>query len=908
MNAERWRQVDRLYHLALEREPGDRAAFLAQACQGDEELRRDLDELLAQDSSIDNILERPAANLLDRPAPEVGADWFTQSTITYPVPAAHVPFPPGAILAQRYRIVHLLGRGGMGEVYRADDLLLEQPVALKFLPSAATASASLLSRFRNEVRTARQVSHPNVCRVHDIGEAEGLTYLSMEYVDGEDLASLLRRIGKLPQDKALEIARQLCAGLAAAHDKGVIHRDLKPANIMLDGKGHVRITDFGIAGVAEQIRDVGSGTPAYMSPEQKAGKEVTTRSDLYSLGLVLYEMFTGKRRTSTESNPTDLVKGLDPAVDRVILRCLEEEPKRRPSSALNVAMALPGGDPIAAALAAGETPSPEMVAASGEKEGFSARTAVLCFVGVVVLIAAGTLMSPRLSLFGPGRAQIDIPPEALAFRAQDILKQLGYTEQPQSTAYGFDCCDAANLRFVEQHGARRDALLASHQPPVIRFWYRQHQGQFLADPATGAITYDLPANVEPEMVRLALDAKGRLIALEARPWETVASGASNWTFLFAAAGLDLARFTPVSPERVPPMAVDMRMAWTGTYGQGRPEQVRVEAAAWQGRPVYFDVAGDWHRQSESTGPPRPVQAVLAFLGVCVVGGAALMAWRNLRLGRGDQKGAGRIAAFVFLSGMCARLLATAHVASFWEFQLLVSRISVAGFISGLVWLAYLAIEPYARRHWPDSLISWNRLLAGRLRDPLVASHVLAGFFALWAGVIIFIITESALVAVSAPPMPEVPPSIASLNSTKDFAAGILRAVGDVLVNGMEFLVLVMLLRLLLRRVWIADLLTAAVLGLAGVALDFSNPYRFAVTWAAYMLLFYVFLWLLGRFGLLAVMAMFLVNNLIGTIPYASFTSWYVGRLLVANGIMVAIAVWALWVILSAKRGTESAPA
>jgi serine/threonine-protein kinase len=117
----------------------------------------------------------------------------------------------------------------MGEVYRADDLMLGQAVALKFLSAAATASDSMLTRFRNEVRTARQISHPNVCRVYDIGEAEGLTYLTMEYVDGEDLASLLRRIGKLPQDKALEIGRQLCAGLAAAHEKGVVHRDLKPA-------------------------------------------------------------------------------------------------------------------------------------------------------------------------------------------------------------------------------------------------------------------------------------------------------------------------------------------------------------------------------------------------------------------------------------------------------------------------------------------------------------------------------------------------------------------------------------------------------------------------------------------------------------------------------------------------------
>jgi serine/threonine protein kinase len=122
-------------------------------------------------------------------------------------------FPPGTLLAQRYRVVSLLGRGGMGEVYRANDLLLGQTVALKFLPAQWTSDETTLARFRNEVRIARQISHPNVCRVYDIGEAEGSTYLSMEYVDGEDLASLLRRIGRLPQDKALEIAGQLCAGL-----------------------------------------------------------------------------------------------------------------------------------------------------------------------------------------------------------------------------------------------------------------------------------------------------------------------------------------------------------------------------------------------------------------------------------------------------------------------------------------------------------------------------------------------------------------------------------------------------------------------------------------------------------------------------------------------------------------------
>src|SRR5579872_5903121 len=196
-------------------------------------------------------------------------------------------FLPGRLIAGRYRIIALLGKGGMGEVYRADDLTLGQAVALKFLPDAAASDEALLERFRNEVRIARRVSHPNVCRVYDVGEVDGQTFFTMEYVDGEDLASLLRRIGRLPHDKAVEIARQLCAGLAAAHERGVVHRDLKPANVMIDGDGNVRITDFGLAVATSDADAAHAGTPQYMAPEQLRGARASVRSDLYALGLVL---------------------------------------------------------------------------------------------------------------------------------------------------------------------------------------------------------------------------------------------------------------------------------------------------------------------------------------------------------------------------------------------------------------------------------------------------------------------------------------------------------------------------------------------------------------------------------------------------------------------------------------------
>ena len=345
-------------------------------------------------------------------------------------------FLPGALLAGRYRIVALLGRGGMGEVYRAHDLTLGQEVALKFLPEVAASNPAALARFYNEVRIARQVSHANVCRVYDLGEVDGQPYLSMEYVDGEDLGSLLRRIGRLPSDKAVEIARQLCAGLAAAHAKGVLHRDLKPANVMLNGRGTVVITDFGLAALADEIpgEEIRNGTPAYMAPEQLAGREVTVQSDIYSLGLVLYEVFTGKRAfdastlaelvrlhsETTPVSPSTLVKELDPAVENAILRCLDPEPSNRPSSALAVAARLPGGDPLAAALAAGETPSPQLVAASGSMAALPFKIALPTLIAALAGLALFAVLAATSSMLE--KSQLTKSAEVLADKARDLVQ------------------------------------------------------------------------------------------------------------------------------------------------------------------------------------------------------------------------------------------------------------------------------------------------------------------------------------------------------------------------------------------------------------------------------------------------------------------------------------------------------
>jgi serine/threonine-protein kinase len=431
---------------------------------------------------------------------------------------------PGTGLGGRYRIVGLLGRGGMGEVYRADDLKLGQAVALKFLPAIVEKDTARLQRFLNEVKIARQISHPNVCRVYDVGEVDGHHYLSMEYVDGEDLASLLRRIGRLPKDKAVQISRQLCVGLAAAHEQGILHRDLKPANVMIDGRGRAKITDFGLATLAGTMRadEVGAGTPMYMAPEQRAGKDVTVRSDLYSLGLVLYELFTGQpafkastpaelarlQDQSTPTSPTRLIEDLDPTVERAILRCLEKDPRDRPASALTVAASLPGGDPLAAALAAGETPSPEMVAAAGEAGGLKSWVASALFASISRSAGVG-VFGGRISVLA--KIPMEKPPDALEAEARDILEKIGDTVSRTDSARGFTW-DYDHYEDVKRNGAGADRwdVFAASRPSPISFWYRQSPRLLVPWGWQNSIGWDPPLQVSG-MAYVTLDSRGRLV-------------------------------------------------------------------------------------------------------------------------------------------------------------------------------------------------------------------------------------------------------------------------------------------------------------------------------------------------------------------------------------------------------------
>ena len=265
---------------------------------------------------------------------------------------------PIAVLSDgRYRIFEAIGHGGMGEVYRAHDLKLDTPVALKFLPARLAHDPGRLALLLNEVRVARQVSHPNVCRVYDVVESEGRHFLTMELIEGETLSQHLARKGRLDSDEALSLARQICLGLAAAHEQGVLHRDLKPSNVMVDERGVARISDFGLAEAAREVTGgrAREGTPSYLAPEALESGRVTAKSDLFSLGLVLHELFVGAPAIlSSPAERSDAYRDVPTRAAQVILQCLERDPSRRPASARAVAEGLPGGGTTLAGVQAAQ--------------------------------------------------------------------------------------------------------------------------------------------------------------------------------------------------------------------------------------------------------------------------------------------------------------------------------------------------------------------------------------------------------------------------------------------------------------------------------------------------------------------------------------------------------------------------
>ncbi len=759
-----FQRIRRVFEAALSRPEAERRAFVEQACGQDTVLLAEVARMLAAEEGSQGLIDRvmphgrTPGHRTPAPASCSSCDGILSAVHRF-CPSCGTPvgalaadgrFRAGALFANRFRIVARLGRGGMGEVYRADDLELGQPVALKFL-TAFRSDERARGRLRNEVRLARQLAHPNVCRVYDIGEAHGDLYLSMEYVDGEDLAALLKRIGRLPIDKGIEIARKLCAGLAAAHGKGVLHRDFKPANIMIDSHGEVRIMDFGLAAVASELdaSDVRSGTPAYMAPEQLAGKEASKQSDLYALGLVLYELFTGKppfaardldelqrlRAASPATTPSTLIPDISPRLESAILKCLEPEPKLRPGSALEVSASLPGGDPLAEALAAGETPSPGMVAASGPTGAVRVATGVAVLASVAIGLTAAVLMAPRAQIVG--RLPLKLPPEVLTERAREIVRGLGYTGTPADWASGFRnetgwvewVATAMGPEATRQDWDQRLGVA----PYPVSFWYRQAASPLarritLADASARARPTERALSQNGEVsVDLGLD--GALLGFAAAPQGSASPGGVlerglDWPALFNAAGLDISRFTPIEPDSNPPIASDAQLAWQGTNNDHLRTPVRVEAGAFRGRPLYFQVIFPWSDASRSSEDPSfgtqlwPIE----LLDLLTLFAVALVARYNWTHGRGDVRGAAIVGVYLFSAFLLSILLGAHRLSSLSQIS-----IAVAGALVSA--MTYLALEPWVRRIWPQALVTWSRVLTGRWRDPVVARDVGIGVLA-----------------------------------------------------------------------------------------------------------------------------------------------------------------------------------
>ncbi len=850
----------------------------------------------------------PSRNARSTPAP---------NPLTSSDPIGGGRFTPGQILAERYRVVALAGRGGMGEVFRAEDLKLGQIVAMKFLPERLSQDAAALERFHAEVRNARQVSHPNVCRVFDIGETDGALFLTMEYVDGEDLASVVRRVGRLSPDKATEIARQICAGLAAAHERGVIHRDLKPANVMLDGAGKIRITDFGLAGIAATIRgeEARAGTPAYMAPEQLAGKEVTPKSDIYSLGLVLYEILTGKRafeastlqelvrlrESGTISNPSTLVRDLDPLIERVILRCLETDPEKRPASALQVAAALPGGDPLAAALAAGETPSPQMVAAAGSTEGIKPWLGLTLVATVLLGLAAHMVLADRYRV--QNLTPLEKSADVLLARSQEIIQQLGFSGAPADSAHGF-FTDSDYLNYIQEHdkSQARWERLGSDRPATVIFWYRQSPREMQSDNffnsiGSGVVTPWEPPSDVTGMISVFLDSQGRLLLFKRIPPEhDPPSGASpppDWSSLFTAAGLDPSKFTAATPEWSDLFYSDSRAAWTREITTPIQATERVEAAAYRGKPVYFRVLFPWANPYRDRLHPASVhQRFASIIGIVLFGavllGSILIVRRNVRQKRGDEAGSWHLANFLFFVFLAMWALQAHHLASMGEFGTIVQALAWAFLVSTFARMLYFGLEPFVRRRDPHTLIGWVRLIGGNIHDPLVGRDVLIGIaYGVLLGV--FESVDNVLLPLlgASPPQPGTP-SMESLLGVRQTLGSFFAYTWVYVLYSLAIFFLLFLLRLVVRKDWIA----AIVIVFLGAITNTGGDY-FWMTFLASAIIWLSIYLVLRRFGLLALVVGLVVQNMLVTFPMTTHLSrWYASGAIAGMLTIVAIMLFA----------------
>jgi serine/threonine-protein kinase len=609
------------------------------------------------------------------------------------------------------------------------------------------------------------------------------------------------------------------------------------------------------------------------------------------------------------------VDDLDPAVELAIMRCLQKEPGQRPKSARAVAAGLPGGDPLAAALAAGETPSPEMVAAAGEQGAIEKWRGLCCLAGVALGLALVCWLAQRTYLVN--QVALDRHPESLTDTARQLIEKFGYTNKPAMQAHGFRNEGKDTLHFW--WGINNEAK------DTVRFWYRQSPiptiaGYYYndwAEESFARIAAGNPSWFVPGELGVKLEAAGKLRCFRALPPSTVDSpkvqAKPDWQTWFPkeVTGFDLMALQPIEDRGpTPPDAFDQLQVWCAGKA-GTAGEFYVQAAAYSGKPVYFQVFSPAEFQGPSPGTQQASssrqlgESMMLSLIFLVLSGAGVLAWRNFHLGRGDRKGALRVAFFIFCAGMLRWLFLASHIAGGLEVPVFVIGAAQALWGAAFFWLCYLALEPHVRRLWPQVLISWSRLVNGQWRDPLVGQNVLLGVLAGVFASAVFQFEVLAPASFGLTPQPFIPSHPLMLDGPLAVAGYLLVLIIRRLSDTLFLLMTLFLFRLVLRRGLLASCAFVVVWTVADVLFYGSHP---VLGWFSEGIFFSLLLWVYLRLGFLAGIVMMLTQWALGSAPLTTnFSAWYAGNGLAVVAFFLALAAFGFYTSQAGRPIFQDAP-